>query len=104
MRRSARHFTGLILVVACLLLSASVAVAATINVPGQYATIQAAIDHASAGDVVIVAQGTYHECIDFKGKAITVQSANPTNASVVAATASHPSAASTKQWSGSSPT
>lgn len=45
-----------------------------LNVPGNYNTIQKAIDDAGNGDIVIVDQGTYYENINFKGKAITVMS------------------------------
>ncbi len=45
-----------------------------IFVPGDFATIQGAIDAALDGDEVIVAAGAYFEAIDFLGKAITVRS------------------------------
>jgi len=50
------------------------AFAETIHVPGDYPTIQKAIDAAVNDDTVLVAPGTYVENIDFMGKAITVQS------------------------------
>lgn len=49
-------------------------ISATIQVPGDYPTIQEAIDAAVQGDTVLVDPGTYLENLDFKGKAITVTS------------------------------
>jgi len=51
-----------------------------INVPGQYVTIQEAIDRSWDAGKVLIADGTYtgpgNRDIDFKGKAITVKSEN----------------------------
>jgi hypothetical protein len=47
---------------------------ATINVPGNYSTIQAAINASVNGDTVLVEQGTYFENINFRGKKIVVTS------------------------------
>jgi hypothetical protein len=48
----------------------------TLIVPTDYATIQAAIDAAVAGDHVLVLPGNYAEQIDFLGKDIVVESAD----------------------------
>ena len=66
---------------ACILAtSVSAAQADTLNVPGTYATIQAAIDAATDGDVVLIADGTFfgsgNKNLNFAGKNITVRSEN----------------------------
>jgi parallel beta-helix repeat protein len=56
---------------------AGTSLAATINVPGDYTTIQAAVVAASDGDEIIVAPGTYTgtgvEVVNMLGKAIAVK-------------------------------
>jgi len=67
-----------------LMLIAGVAYGATITVPGDYSTIQAAINAASNGDTVLVADGTYNEHdLDFNGKAITVRSENGAASTII---------------------
>ncbi len=60
------------------------------TVPEDYATIQAAIDAAVEGDVVVVSPGTYrgsgNRDISFGGKGITVRSVDPDDPAVVAGT------------------
>jgi hypothetical protein len=74
---------------ASILLCGSVAFASaafagvTIDVPGDFPTIQAAIDAAATGDVVLVAPGTYVESIDFLGKAIEVRSSSGPEVTVI---------------------
>jgi len=60
------------------------------NGTGDFATIQAAIDDANDGEVVIVKPGIYtgegNRDIDFLGKAITISSTDPNDPDIVAAT------------------
>ena len=81
-RKSALRSIGVVFFV-CV---AAAATAAEIHVPADHPTIQAAIDAAHDGDAVIVSPGRYAENINFLGKAITVQSTDPGDPDVVAAT------------------
>jgi predicted outer membrane repeat protein len=61
----------------------TVTVVDSLDVPGEYATIQAAINAASDGDIVLVSDGTYSENINYNGKNITVQSVNGAGSTII---------------------
>ncbi|MFC1888797.1 choice-of-anchor Q domain-containing protein [Thermodesulfobacteriota bacterium] len=71
------------IVISMILLAPWIASAATIHVPVDQSTIQAGIDAAVNGDLVLVAPGTYVENIDFIGKAITVQSEGSVEGTII---------------------
>ncbi len=54
--------------------------------PADFNNIQAAIDDANDGDIIIVQTGLYKEFVKFHGKNITLTSTNPGDFNVVAAT------------------
>jgi hypothetical protein len=68
-----RRFAPLLAPIA-LVSAAGAAGAATIRVPGDRPTVQAGIDAARDGDVVLVAPGIYREEVRIAGKAITLAS------------------------------
>ncbi|MHC4649027.1 MAG: right-handed parallel beta-helix repeat-containing protein, partial [Planctomycetota bacterium] len=61
----------------------SVSITETLTVPGQYGTIQAAINVSSTGDTILVSDGTYSENIDFIGKNVTVISVNGSGSTTI---------------------
>jgi hypothetical protein len=64
----------------------SVASGATWNVPGNFPTIQAAINGSANGDTIIVAPGSYRTKIDFNGKAVVLRSSGGPNVTTINAT------------------
>lgn len=56
-------------------LISSSAFAGTIIVPSEAPSISVAVEKALAGDTILVSPGVYNEMINFRGKAITIESA-----------------------------
>jgi len=80
-------YRSIIAVSAAILAASSFsAYAATLTVPGQFTTIQSAINAAVDNDVINVSPGTYAESIDFLGKRIRVQSTNGPELTIIDAT------------------
>jgi len=76
MRRKAGKFAFLFFVFLVLTALASVSAAKTIYVPDDYAKIQWAVDNATAGDMIIVRDGTYIENVDVNVDNLTIRSEN----------------------------
>jgi hypothetical protein len=80
MRLPACRFRLLVLLLS---FTAGSSFAGTIHVPGDRPTIQGAIDAASAGDIILVAPGTYLENVDFHAKAVTVKASGAAEATII---------------------
>ena len=74
------------LLIVCFLFHFAPSFSVVITVPGDYSTIQSAIDSATDGDEIMVSPGTYVENINFKGKNIILRSTDPTSPTIVATT------------------
>ncbi len=70
----------------CLIGGTSPAAADILHVPGDFTTIQAAIDAAMDGDEVEVHPGTYNESINLLGKAVTLRSSDGPDVTTIDAT------------------
>lgn len=70
--RGALPFYAILSALVVLLISASPALAGTLNVPADYPTIQSAINAAVDGDTIQVAEGTYYETLWWGSKAIAL--------------------------------
>ncbi len=83
---SARPTSALAL--AALLSSSAAATGATLVVPSQYPTIQAAVDAASPGDVIRVGPGTYQETIRVRRELsdLTIEADDPASPPLIAGT------------------
>ncbi len=79
-----------VIVIAAILLAVSNVFAAELLVPGEYPTIQSAIDAASPNDTVIISPGTYsgegNYNISFAGKPLTVRSTDPNDWGIIEST------------------
>jgi hypothetical protein len=76
--------SALLLVVSLTL--AAPAFGAVLTVPGDQATIQAAISAAAPGDEIVVSPGRYGERISFGGKDVVLRSTDPADPAIVGAT------------------
>ncbi|MFB3107182.1 MAG: right-handed parallel beta-helix repeat-containing protein, partial [Pseudomonadales bacterium] len=85
----------------CLIGGTSRAAADIIHVPGDFLTIQEAIDAAIDGDEVEVHPGSYNEAIDFLGKAINVHSSDGPDVTTIDATGLNTSVVSCVNLEGS---
>ena len=74
-------FIYCVLILSIFVISASAAT--IIHVPADQPTIQAGINAASKGDIVLVSPGTYIENINFMGKAIKVKSSNGAKLTII---------------------
>jgi parallel beta-helix repeat protein len=63
----------------------ALASAATIYVPDNFSTIQQAVDNATAGDTIIVRDGTYNETVDVTKSHLTIRSESGPSVTTVSA-------------------
>ena len=78
-----RLFTSVLIF--CVLLTASRSLASEREVPGQYPTIQAAVNASGSGDTIIIAPGTYVENVILAAN-LTLRSIDPNDPAIVETT------------------
>jgi len=87
MRVNIKHLVFVVCIAFVFLAFADVVSARTIYVPDNYAKIQWAVDNASAGDTIIVRDGTYYESVTVS-KRLTIKSENGSDNCIVDGTGS----------------
>ena len=87
MRVNAQITGGMLLAMAiCVLVSTAAAQGATLSVPRDYRTIQAALNNARSGDRILIEPGVYRENIVIPNEGLLLTGTDPDDPTVVAKT------------------
>lgn len=77
------HMLLLVIFLSLGMFQARTSEAATYYVPDNFTTIQLAIDAAASGDTIMVSPGTYYENIQITNKAVTLQSTDGPQSTII---------------------
>ncbi len=83
MKMNKRGLVPVLVVLLVVSLTGSAITAAELNVPGSYDSIQAAVDAASPGDTILIAEGNYDEVVQIDKSGLTLKATGKTSATVL---------------------